>query len=404
MVSNILKINGSRIKLIYILPWFCIFSFYSIALDGGMIVIFPPISKYIFVALFWVSQVVLFLFLLKNINKLSVELNDFIFIILFFIQITLTLKNFILSGSPRNFLILFSMFFYFFGLYNEKISIFRKENVFTAIILSLLVNLLTSVMLKMAFFLQNPELILIGADIPGGSYEGVFLGRATGLYTSPLTLSGFMLIGVFICSYLVFEKKQNVLIFFALLLGLLLTVSRGSFIACILFFVLLCLKKPNKLNSFYTLGMVLSSSIAVIYLIISGFIDLSRLFAKSSIATSSSTRISNHTNNLVDWISNPISVIFGDNSNSMGIDSDILNYVFNYGIIVLLIYSIIFTRLLFSKSSENYHVYLKCGLIAKLTDGLFAGSVIGMPSSFIIFYLLGFWSCSVSKKQKLLTF
>jgi hypothetical protein len=77
-----------------------------------------------------------------------------------------------------------------------------------------------------------------------------------------------------------------------------------------------------------------------------------------------------------------------------------LNYIFNYGMIITTVYCLLFARLLLSKSTIDFHIYLKLALIAKLVDGLFAGSVLGMPSTMIFFYCLGLWTNTISKNLK----
>lgn len=388
-------------RMKYCVPWFCALSFFSIALDGDLILIFQPIPKIVFDISFWASQLFLVLVFVKHANKFKINFNDYVFIILIIFQILITIKNYGLSGSSRNFFIVFSMIFYFYGRNNDFSLYYKKESVFLGVILSILISILSSVLLKVAFFTQTPGLLLFGAKITGGVWNGAFLGRATGLYTSPLTLSGFILIGVMLSSYLLIEKKSHKILFFVFLSGLLLTLSRGTFIACFVFFTLLFFRKIGKLKNYTLVGSIAASVLAPVFLIYKGYIDVGRLLAKSSLDISTSTRFSNHTNNFVEWLSNPISIIFGDNSNSMGIDSDVLNYIFNYGMIITAVYCLLFTRLLLSKSTTDFHIYLKFALIAKLVDGLFSGSALGMPSIMIFFYYLGLWTSTISKKKTL---
>ena len=399
-VSRSITKNQVR-SIIYCLPWFCILSFFSIALDGDLILIFQPVPKIVFDISFWASQLFLILVFVKHANKFKINFNDYVFIILIVFQILITIKNYGLSESSRNFLIIFSMIFYFYGRNSNFSLYYKKEYVFRGVIFSILISILSSVLLKISFFTQTPGLLLFGAKITGGTWNGAFLGRATGLYTSPLTLSGFILIGVMLSSYLLIEKKNHKTLFLVLLLGLVLTLSRGTFIACFLFFALLLFMKIGKLKNYTIIGTIAGLVIAVVFLINKGYLDVSRLLGKSSLGISTSSRLSNHSNNSVEWFSNPISIIFGDSSNTMGIDSDILNYIFNYGIIITAVYCLLFTRLLISKSTTDFHIYLKFALIAKLVDGLFAGSVLGMPSIMIFFYCLGLWTSTISKKKVL---
>ena len=391
---------GNQVRRIkYCLPWFCALSFFSIALDGDMVLIFPPIPKFVFDISFWASQLFLVLIFVKHASKFKINFDDLVFIILVIFQIWITIKNYGLSESSRNFFIIFSMIFYFYGRYSDFSVYYKKETVFLGVILSILISILSSVLLKVAFFTQTPGLLLFGANISGGMWNGVFLGRATGLYTSPLTLSGFILIGVMLSSYLLIEKKSHKILFLVFLFGLILTLSRGTFIACFIYFALLLFKKIGKLKARTLTGSIVALAFTITFLTQKGYIDLGRLLAKSSLDISTSTRISNHTNHFVEWSSNPISIIIGDNSNSMGIDSDVLNYIFNYGAIVTAVYILLFSRLLLSKSTNDFHTYLKFALIAKLVDGLFSGSALGMPSIMIFFYYLGLWTSSISRKK-----
>ena len=165
------------------LPWFCALSFFSIALDGELILIFQPIPKIVFDISFWASQLFLVLVFVKHANKFKIDFNDYVFIILIVFQIMITIKNYGLSGSSRNFFIVFSMIFYFYGRNSDFSLYYKKETVFLGVILSILINILSSVLLKVAFFTQAPGLLLFGAEISGG---GVFSGDSKCVLESSL--------------------------------------------------------------------------------------------------------------------------------------------------------------------------------------------------------------------------
>ena len=109
------------------------------------------------------------------------------FSLFYFVAIALFLKNLMFSGVVKNSFFLVAMCFYPIGLLSHKVTYFSLLNFTFIILISCLLNVFVSMSVKAAFIFNNPEFILVGSKILGGSFGGALLGRGTG-FSIPLLL------------------------------------------------------------------------------------------------------------------------------------------------------------------------------------------------------------------------
>jgi hypothetical protein len=131
-----------------------------------------------------------------------------------------------------------------------------------------------------------------------------------------------------------------------------------------------------------------------------GIISFERIFSSAALSVSYDTRLSNHSYHIEQWAGNPASLLFGDSSNQLGIDSDFLNYVFNLGLIVSFFYGILLVYLSVFHRRSAFGTYLSAGFAAKIVDSMLSGSSLGPPSLFAVMYLLGLWVNIASNSRR----
>lgn len=370
--------------------WVFLFSLFGIVLQPDIVLLFHGLSNSLFVPFFALANLIFLgsLFLFSRVKFING--TDKIVLLLFLLQIVLILKNFGFSGVTRNSWIAYSLVFYFFGRLAQHTEIFSLNHFLRGLFISAFLHVVVSVSLRVGFILNVPELVIAGSNIVGFQWKGVFLNRATGLFSSPLTLSGFLLLNLCVLTYFVVERRRLTWLFALVLFGFLLTVSRGSFLAFAVFALILISSKPQILKNKVVLFSLAIMSVLTLVMLQLGVLNFDRLFSSASLEVSTSGRTENHSTHLVDWTDSTLSIFFGDSSNQLGIDSDVLNYVFNFGIFVLVGYFALFYSLLRSPVGK-VGIYFSAGLIAKLVDGLLSGSSLGPPTIFAIFYLIGIW-------------
>jgi hypothetical protein len=194
-----------------------------------------------------------------------------------------------------------------------------------------------------------------------------------------------------VLTYFILEQRRFYEIYAFILIGFLLTMSRGSFIAFLIFNLGILWLKPKLIYSKVVLSILASVSIVMFVAVSKGIISFERIFSSAALSISYDTRLKNHIDHLDQWMSKPLSPLFGDSSNRLGIDSDFLNYVFNLGLVVSLFYIALFLYLSFYRRKTTIGIYLTVGFAAKMVDSMLSGSSLGPPSSFAAMYLLGFW-------------
>ena len=402
IINNRLKLNKSKIyDFLLVLPWVVIFTTFSVIMSPDIVKLGVEINYGLLLFLFVLSNLALLVFLLARYELTYLARQDILILGVFLIQFALVFKNYANSGVLRNTWLIYSCIFYFMGRAANVNSFFTIKYFIKGVIIGAVFHVIASILLKSAFLLGNVNLILVGADIVGFQWHGYFINRATGFFTSPLTLSGFLLIALMLLTYFVLEQRRLYGVYVFILIGFLLTMSRGSFIAFLTFNLIILFLKPRLIYDRVVLAIIVLSSMAMIFAVSRGIVSFDRIFSKASFAISYDTRIKNHVDHLVQWTSNPISLFLGDASNQLGIDSDFLNYVFSMGLIISLFYVILAIYLLFFIRNNVFGTYLSAGFLEKIIDSMLSGSSLGPPTLFAVMYLIGFWiSIGYSKHSR----
>lgn len=392
ILHNKFALNKFRIsELLITLPWIIIFTTFSVVMQPDIVQLNVKIGYELSQVLFLFANLFFVIFLFSKYDLKYLAKLDILILGVFFIQCALVLKNYAFSGLLRNSFLIYSFVFYFVGRSAHINSLFSIKYFLNGIIIGAVLHVIASILLKLAFLSGNENLILVGANISGFRWNGYFINRATGFFSSPLTLSGFLLVALMLLTYFILERRRYYATYIFVLVGFLLTMSRGSFIAFIIFNFLIFILKPRLLYRKIVFALVGFGSLVIVFAVSSGILSFDRIFAKADFAVSFGTRSKNHSDHLVQWASNPFSLLFGDTSNQLGIDSDFLNYIFNLGLIVSIFYVLLMGYLVCFRRKNAFGIYLSAGLAAKILDSMLSGSSLGPPTSFAVMYLLGFW-------------
>lgn len=400
-IHNPLKLSKSKFyEWVFILPWIVIFTIFSVVMQPDIVKLRIGISPELLLFVFVACNLALLSFIVSGHNAKYLGSHDLLIIVLFLLQFTLFFKNYAISGVLRNTWLIYALLFYFMGRSVGYNSFFKISYFIKGLIISAIIHVLASLLLKFAFLSGNVNFILVGADISGFKWQGYFMNRATGFFSSPLTLSGFLLIALMVLTYFILEQKRFYNLYIFILMGFLLTMSRGSFIAFVIFNLVLLFIKPRLIYNKFV-SYILFTVSGIMFLVVSkGIVSFDRILSDAALSISYDTRMQNHSDHLEQWVSNPLSLLFGDSTNQLGIDSDFLSYVFNLGLIVSLFYFVLLTYLSVFCRNSAVGTYLSVGFAAKMIDSILSGSSLGPPSSFAAMYLLGFWVSTGYKKQK----
>jgi len=382
-------------KAVFIISLAYVSMFYSAALDTDKMIFyyFPNFvgsqTLYLFII------IIPMLISLLRINKLKIYRIDLLFFIFTTLFIFIILKNYTESGSTRLLTTIFYIYFYFIGrliYYSKNIRLMSLVNVmYFVAIMHIIVSILKLVAER---YDLGQQLLLVGSDIGGSNYLGAFNGRASGLFFSPLTLSGFLVIPFFLGLYsFIYGNKYYKFVFIIIFIGIALTLSRGTVISIIfgIFMLVLLSNIKLKLKAIpKTFFKILISSLFILILL-SQAVSLQRFYDESTIVSSGGIRISVLLRDIALFISDYSNIFFGSSNYQLGSDNDFMSLLFTIGIPLMVLLSVIVFKLTYEISSNNkISFYFAAGIFAKFIESNIAGSSWGPPSSFFIFLILGY--------------
>jgi len=368
--------------------------FFSLAADSNIMnnYIFPDLVENLTL---YLSLVVLMIVVnVRNINNYKIHDVDILIGLFFILFIMLTLKNTIMSGSIRQMSVIFYPVFFFIGrmLYiSRKITL---HNIIMIMFAAVFINLFASILVMAGKVFMLPENLIVGSTIAGPSFAGSFATRATGFYYSPLTFSGFMIIPLFIgMYYYIYGKGWIKFIVVAPIIGIILSLSRGTVLSIFLgvvFLLLYDILNNKKIINYkkYSKLFILSGGFAIL---ISQHFSISRFVASNTINISVGTRLERFLDDSTIFFSSLSGVLIGNYSNMLGGDSDFLVMLFSVGVPVTFLLCFIIFKLVYEVIKlEAITYFIAAAIVAKGIESLVAGSSWGPPSSFYIFLILGY--------------